>query len=124
MRLDVWLDIACIFKTRSDAQRACRVGRVSVNGEPAKPHRETRVGDQITVDRSAGRRQTVVVRAMAEVHVSKAVARTLYEDRTPPPSPQEVELKRLERLARGSLPPLERPSRRHQRAIAQRKWRT
>ncbi|PYQ73941.1 MAG: heat-shock protein Hsp15, partial [Acidobacteria bacterium] len=36
LRLDVWLDIACLFKTRSEAQDACKTGRVSVNRQPAK----------------------------------------------------------------------------------------
>ena len=38
MRLDVWLDIACLFKTRSEAKRACEGGKVDVNGEHAKPN--------------------------------------------------------------------------------------
>ena len=39
VRLDVWLDVACLFKTRSEAQKACRGGKVEVNGQSAKPHR-------------------------------------------------------------------------------------
>ena len=42
MRLDVWLDIACLFKTRSEAKRACEGGKVDVNGEHAKPNRAVR----------------------------------------------------------------------------------
>ena len=30
MRLDVWLDVACLFRTRSEAQKACRNGKVDV----------------------------------------------------------------------------------------------
>ena len=33
LRLDAWLDVACLFKTRSDAQTACRNGKLSVNGQ-------------------------------------------------------------------------------------------
>ena len=40
MRLDLWLDITCLFKTRSEAQKACKNGKVDVNGQPAKPHRD------------------------------------------------------------------------------------
>ena len=32
VRLDVWLDVACLFKTRAEAQRACRGGKVEVGG--------------------------------------------------------------------------------------------
>ena len=47
IRLDVWLDVACLFRTRSEAQKACRNGKVDVNGTTAKPHREVRVGDTL-----------------------------------------------------------------------------
>ena len=40
VRLDVWLDVACLFKTRSEAQRACKLGKVRVNDAVDKPHRE------------------------------------------------------------------------------------
>jgi ribosome-associated heat shock protein Hsp15 len=99
-RLDVWLDIACLFRTRSEAQKACKMGRVAVNGQAAKPNREVRPGDQIVVSRLGGRKQTLVVRCMVERHIAKADARTLYEDLTPPPTPEEVEMRRMERLTR------------------------
>jgi ribosome-associated heat shock protein Hsp15 len=98
-RLDVWLDVACLFKTRSEAQRACKGGKVDVNGQAAKPHREVRPGDVIEITRPMGRRQRVVVRATAERHVTKAEARLLYEDTTPPPSPEEQAMLDLLRLA-------------------------
>jgi ribosome-associated heat shock protein Hsp15 len=100
VRLDVWLDVACLFRTRSEAQRACRGGKVHVNRQAAKPHREVRVGDALEITRALGRRQQVIIRALAERHLLKALARELYEDRTPPLSPEEVELRRLARLAR------------------------
>ena len=49
IRLDVWLDVACLFRTRSEAQKACKNGKVDVNGQTAKPHRTVRVGDEIEV---------------------------------------------------------------------------
>ena len=100
VRLDVWLDVACLFKTRSEAQRACQTGRVEVNGQRAKPHREIHPGDRLLIVRPPGRKQVVVVRALAERHVPKAEARALYEDVTPPPTPEEQALLDLLRLAR------------------------
>ena len=51
-RLDVWLDVACLFKTRSEAQRACQGGKIEVNGQgTAKPHREVKPGDESGVGR-------------------------------------------------------------------------
>jgi ribosome-associated heat shock protein Hsp15 len=99
LRLDVWLDVACLFKTRSEAQRACKGGKVDVNGQSAKPHREVRVGDVIEITRTMGRRQRLVVRALEARHVARAAARTLYEDTTPPPSPEEQALLDLIRAA-------------------------
>jgi ribosome-associated heat shock protein Hsp15 len=112
IRLDIWLDVACLFKTRSEAQRACKGGKVVVNGGPAKPHRDVRVGDELVITRPLGRRQTVVVRALADRHLPRAEARMLYDDRTPPPSPEEVELRRLERLFKATMAPRSRPDRR------------
>ena len=99
-RLDVWLDIACLFRTRSEAQKACKTGRIDVNGQAAKPHREIRPGDEIVISRPLGRKQTLVVQGLAERHVAKAEARALYEDKTPQPTEQEVEMRRMARLAR------------------------
>jgi hypothetical protein len=44
VRLDVWLDVACLFKTRSEAQKACNGGKVEVNGQPGKSHRLLKIG--------------------------------------------------------------------------------
>ena len=100
MRLDVWLDVACLFKTRSEAQKAVKGGKVDVNGNGAKPHRELRPGDEIAISRPLGRKQLLIVRALADKHISRTEARTLYEDVTPPPSPEEVEMMKMARLAR------------------------
>ncbi len=96
-RLDVWLDIACLFKTRSEAQKACKGGKVEVNGQTARPHRLLRLGDELRITRGGARRQLVLVRGFAARHLPKAEARALYEDRTPPPSAEELEMRRLRR---------------------------
>ena len=59
VRLDVWLDVACLFRTRSEAQKACRGGKVDVNGQPAKPNRRMRTGDEVLISRPFGRKQRV-----------------------------------------------------------------
>ncbi len=102
VRLDVWLDIACLFKTRSEAKRACEGGKVEVNGDHAKPHRAVREGDEVRISRGFGHHQTVVVRGVMDVHVKKSDARTLYDDLTPKPTPEEIEVRRMERLYRAS----------------------
>jgi ribosome-associated heat shock protein Hsp15 len=105
VRLDIWLDVACLFRTRSEAQKACKLGKVEVNGQPAKPHRDLRTGDRLVINRPLGRRQTVVVRGLADTHVARAAARDLYEDLTPAPTPQEIEMRRMERLSRQFMRP-------------------
>ncbi len=100
IRLDVWLDVACLFKTRSEAQQACKGGKVDVNGRSAKPHRDVKAGDIVEITRTLGRKQRVVVRAVFDQHIPKAQARSLYEDTTPPPSPEEQALLDLLRVAR------------------------
>jgi ribosome-associated heat shock protein Hsp15 len=118
-RLDVWLDVACLFKTRSEAQRAVRGGKVRVNDQSAKPHRVLRPGDAVEITRGAGRRQSVVVRGFAPHHLARALARELYEDVTPRPSPERLELMRIERLLRESAgaPPTRAPDRRERREL-------
>ena len=117
VRLDIWLDVACLFRTRSEAQKAISTGKVSVNGQPAKAHRLLRAGDELTIGRPFGRKQTVVVKAIAERHVPKADARLLYDDRTPPPTPEEVEMRRAERLYRAAITPPTTPDKRARRAL-------
>jgi ribosome-associated heat shock protein Hsp15 len=103
VRLDIWLDVACLFRTRSEALKACKAGKVSVNGQAAKPHRDIRQGDEIVIGRPLGKKQRLVVYALADKHIAKADARGLYEDLTPPPGAAEIELRRMARLARPFL---------------------
>ncbi|MGH9159547.1 MAG: RNA-binding S4 domain-containing protein [Vicinamibacteraceae bacterium] len=122
VRLDIWLDVACLCKTRSEAQRACNGGKVHVNGVRAKPHREVRPGERIAITRADGRRQQVVVRATSDVHLPKAQARELYEDVTPPPTSEEAAVRDLLRAAR-SHGPIGTPDRRERRRLRKAKER-
>lgn len=51
IRLDKYLWAVRVFKTRSDAADAIRQNRVLVNDAYAKPSREVKVGDMISVRR-------------------------------------------------------------------------
>jgi ribosome-associated heat shock protein Hsp15 len=118
-RLDVWLDVSCLFKTRSEAQKACRGGKVDLNGQAAKPHREIKPGDVVEITRTLGRRQRVKVLGLADRHIPKAEARALYEDITPPPSAEEQALLDLIRLAGPRRPrgPIAAPDRDERRRL-------
>lgn len=119
VRLDIWLDVSCLLPTRSQAQNACKAGKIDVAGERAKPHRLVRAGDEVTITRPLGRRQTVRVVGVAEHSLPKAVARTLYEDITPELSPEQKELADMARLARVHRDPkaAAAPDRRERRAL-------
>jgi ribosome-associated heat shock protein Hsp15 len=117
VRLDTWLDVSCLFKTRSEATKACRLNKVIVNGQSAKPHRDVRVGDELEIHRPLGRKQLVTVLGVADSHLPKAEARLLYEDRTPKPSPEEIEIRRLERIYRAASTPVARPDRDQRRTL-------
>ncbi len=117
LRLEVWLDVACLFKTRSEAKRACEGGKVEVNGDHAKPNRAVREGDRLRISRGAGRYQDVIVRIIIDQHVKKAEARALYDDVTPKPTAEEIELRRQERAYRAAAGAAGIPDRNRRREI-------
>jgi ribosome-associated heat shock protein Hsp15 len=117
VRLDIWLDVACLFRTRSEAQKACRTGKVDVNGQTAKQNRLVRRGDELTIGRPFGRKQRLIVRGVAERHVAKADARQLYEDLTPKPTAEEIEARKLERMYRAAVTPPRAPDKRDRRTL-------
>ena len=117
LRLDIWLDIACLFRTRSEAQKACKSGKLSVNGQPAKPNRVVRAGDEIEIRRPFGRKQQIVICGLDDRHIAKADARQLYEDRTPVPTAEEIAMRRIERMHRAAMTPPRSPDKRARRAI-------
>ncbi len=123
VRLDVWLDVACLYRTRSEAQKACQNGKVEVNGQAAQPKRRLHVGDQLQIKRPFGRQQRVTVRALADSHIRKTDAKQLYEDLTPPPTPQEIELRRTERVYRAAMNATGSPDKRQRRALRKMKGR-
>jgi ribosome-associated heat shock protein Hsp15 len=117
MRVDAWLDVACLFKTRSEAKRGCESGKVEVNGDHAKPHRALREGDRVRINRGFGKYQDVIVRILIDQHVKKSEARALYDDVTPKPSPEEIEIRRSERIFRAAQQAAGAPDRRRRREI-------
>ena len=117
VRLDIWLDVACLFKTRSEAKRACEGGKVEVNGDNAKPNRALREGDRIRITRGQGRHQDVIVRIAIDQHVKKSEARALYDDTTPKPTPEEIEARRFERAYRAAARTAGTPDRRRRREL-------
>jgi ribosome-associated heat shock protein Hsp15 len=79
MRLDKWLWAARFFKTRTLAVEAIEGGRVSVNGDRAKPAKELKVGDQVSVRRPPFE-HVIAVRELSDKRGPAAVAAALYEE--------------------------------------------
>ena len=79
VRIDKWLWAARFFKTRSMAARACELGRVESNGQPAKPAREVRAGDLLRVKNDGGE-FAVEVLGLSEMRGPAPVAQTLYRE--------------------------------------------
>src|SRR6266545_858322 len=79
VRMDKWLWAARFFKSRALAARACGLGRVQSNGQPAKAAREVRVGDMLRITNDGGDFQVEVL-LLSEVRGPAAAAQTLYRE--------------------------------------------
>ena len=91
MRLDKWLHVARVYKTRSLATKACELSRVTVNGTHVKAHRELKVGDRVEAEVSQDWKRVLVVKELAEKTLAKAEVPRLFEDLSPPrPAPDPL----------------------------------
>ena len=77
MRLDKFLKVSRILKRRTVAQEAANGGKVDVNGRPAKPACQLKVGDTVCVH-FAGADLTFRVKMIKET-VKKDEASDMYE---------------------------------------------
>jgi ribosome-associated heat shock protein Hsp15 len=118
VRIDKWLWAARFFKTRSLATRACELGRIQSNGQPAKPAREVKTGDMLRITNDGGEFQVEVLQ-VSDVRGPAAVAQTLYRETE---ASREARLKAAaERKAAMQFEPMPtgRPSKRDRRRIIQ-----
>ena len=79
VRLDKWLWAARFYKTRALATDEIGRGRVSVNEQPAKPSRELKPGDLLTL-RQGPVTRTVLVKGLSQLRGPAPVAQALYEE--------------------------------------------
>ncbi|MGA7460633.1 MAG: RNA-binding S4 domain-containing protein [Candidatus Korobacteraceae bacterium] len=118
VRIDKWLWAARFFKTRSLAARACELGRIQFNHQPAKPAREVHVGDRLNITSESGEFEVKVLE-LSEVRGPAPVAQALYEETA---ASRELRLKAAEerKALRNFTPaPEGRPSKRDRRRIIQ-----
>ena len=79
LRIDKWLWSARFYKTRTLAAEEIGKGRVAVNGQEAKPARELKVGDTVSMRRESLTR-TVVVKGLSSTRGPAPTAQLLYEE--------------------------------------------
>ncbi len=84
IRLDKWLHVARVYKTRSLASRACQLSRVRVNGVAVKPHRTLALGDRVEAEVTPDWTRVLVVRELASKTLPKLEVPRLFEDLSPP----------------------------------------
>ena len=123
VRMDKWLWAARFFKTRSLSAKACELGRIESNGQPAKASREVHVGDLLQVKNPSGTFQVEVL-GLSEMRGPAPIARTLYRETE---ASQELRLKLAEE--RKTMPHFEavregKPSNRDRRQLGKLRGRT
>ena len=77
MRLDKYLKVSRLIKRRTLAKEVAANERILVNGKPAKPSKEIKPGDEITI--SFGNKDVTLKVLSLEASTKKADAISLYE---------------------------------------------
>ncbi len=100
VRLDKWLWAARFFKTRALATEAVQGGKVHLNGQRAKPAKDVREGDAITITRTGASPVTLHVRGLSDRRGPATAAQELYEE-----TAESIEAREKDRLMRKMAPP-------------------
>jgi len=118
-RLDKWLKIARLYKTRSLATKACEDRRVKVNGGIVKPSKEIHAGDRITLRTTGGKYIDLEVLGLCLKSIAAREARLLYRLIEKEMSESEKELLQLfEQAARSARPRYKgRPTKKERRRL-------
>lgn len=88
MRIDKWLWHVRAFKSRTLATEACNAGKVKINERSVKPAHEVAVGDKVQFRNPAGIK-IYKVAALIQHRVSPELAKSCFEDCSPPPEKNE-----------------------------------
>ena len=118
VRIDKWLWAARFFKTRAQAARACDLGRIESNNQPAKPAREIRPGDMLRI-RTENNEFEVEVVKLSEIRGPAAVAQTLYRETDESRAARMKAAEERKTLKAFNPAPQGRPTKRDRRRIIQ-----
>ncbi len=94
-RVDKWLWAARIFKTRTLAADACKMGRVTINGAQVKPSRNIKVGEIVDIRKPPVTYSFRVLQAI-EKRVGAKLVPEVLENVT---SPDQYELLEMSRIS-------------------------
>ena len=97
VHIDKWLWAVRVFKTRSLATDACKMNRVSINGQLTKPSRLVKEGDVISVRKPPIEYSFKVLRVLNNRVGAKLVPEYM-ENVTPKEQYDILELQRLSRF--------------------------
>jgi ribosome-associated heat shock protein Hsp15 len=118
VRMDKWVWAARFFKTRSLAARACELGRIQSNGQPAKSAREVRIGDMLRVTNDGGEFEVEVL-LLSDVRGPASVAQTLYRETEASRELRQKVAAERKAMKQFEELPAGRPSKRDRRRIIQ-----
>lgn len=93
-RIDKWMWVARIFKTRTIAAEACKKGRIYINGAQAKPARMIKPGDTIQVKRPPITYSFKVIQAI-EKRVGAKLVPEIMENVTTPDQYELLEMSKI-----------------------------
>ncbi len=115
-RLDKWLWCARFYKTRNIAANALKTGKVTANGDRAKPSKTVKPGDKLDI-RKGPYHHAITVLDLAKSRKSAAGAALLYEES--PASISKRESVAIQLKAEAALMPTTkgRPSKKDRRSI-------
>lgn len=83
-RIDRWLWAVRVYKTRSEATKACNGGHVTLDGRTVKPAQQVRPGDRVVA--KLGQRERILeVTTIIEKRVGAPAAAECFVDHSPPP---------------------------------------
>jgi ribosome-associated heat shock protein Hsp15 len=118
VRIDKWLWAARFFKTRSLAARACELGRIQSNRQPAKAAREVRIGDMLRVTNDGGDFEIEVL-LLSDVRGPASVAQTFYRETDASRELRQKVAAERKAMRQFEELPAARPSKRDRRRIIQ-----
>ena len=116
IRLDKWLWAARFYKTRALAKAAIEGGKVHVNGAKAKPSKEPRLNDEVTL-RQGWDDKVVIIKALSGTRRGAPEAQMLYEE-TPASIAKREQAAANRKALKGAMPHTEgRPDKKQRRDL-------